>query len=193
MTRSTAVLRPHSFRPISGAGRVLSGVGPFLTLACSCLLALQSAGATPSVALVCGLLPTLTIHSWGLARPGSIPLALAFVAGVWVDAVSQGPIGFWALAYVATSVTVDALSSGASRGGLAHALSLVVTLAVVTSILWVVSSVYSWQMSPVEPLVTAGVAAAALYGVAQLVWSSLLAMGSAVLVRRTARKSWGSA
>jgi len=50
--------------------------------------------------LLLPLLPMGLIHFRALRPRAAMPVALAFAAGLMLDALAQGPLGFWALLYV---------------------------------------------------------------------------------------------
>jgi cell shape-determining protein MreD len=190
MTNEHSLLNSDYMADQTWVGMAWSNIGPTVTLALTCLLALQSAGSAAFAAMTAGLLPTLALHYWGVRRPRSIPVLVAFLAGVWVDVLAHGPLGFWALTYVATALTVDALTPILPRGLLGHTASLVLTLALVACLLWGMSSVYNWQLLPITPIGTAAVWALALYAMTALVCAAMSAMVRLWTGRRVPRKRW---
>ncbi len=83
------------------------------------------------------LLPLLVLHA-GAVEGQRMPTVVAFAAGLVVDAMGGGPLGVWALTYVACLLIApcDGFSarSGLVSRALVHGLSVVLTLALVVSI-----------------------------------------------------------
>lgn len=49
------------------------------------------------------LLPVMTVYFWTIVRPGLMPTALVFLAGLVLDLLTATPLGFWALSLLAAS------------------------------------------------------------------------------------------
>jgi hypothetical protein len=178
-------LRPQG---VSGVALFAVRLAAALTLLAACLVA--SVGAIS--VLTDGLLPVLVIHAWSVMVPGALPILIVFLAGLWVDALSHGPFGFWALAYVVAALTGDALASVGRRGVVGHGFSISVTLIVVVVLLWGTASVYGGRWGPVADLASAGVLAGLVYLSVAGVVLSFVMLGRKVVGRRAnkLREAW---
>ncbi|MEQ1696411.1 MAG: rod shape-determining protein MreD [Hyphomicrobiaceae bacterium] len=89
--------------------------GASLVLAVLIAAAPGGQGAFPAAALV----PVMVIFYWVVTGARGLPVALVFLAGLVLDAVSFGPLGAWALIYVAVALLAAAVADFANAG-LAH-------------------------------------------------------------------------
>lgn len=160
---------------LSGGALVVAKLMASLTMLGSCLV--MSVGSSPAVGAssLAGLLPVLVVHAWSIVIPGALPVSIVFAAGLWVDAMSHGPLGFWALAYVVAALASDALGSVGRRGSVGHAASIAATLGVVVGVVWLSASVYGERWVPAAGLLLAGMQAGLIYiGVAGCVSGMLI-------------------
>jgi hypothetical protein len=173
---------------VSGVALLVVRLAAAVTLLAACLV--SSVGAVS--VLTDGLAPVLVIHAWSVTVPGALPILLVFLAGLWVDALSHGPFGFWALAYVVAALTSDVLASMARRGLVGQTVSITVTLIVVVVLLWGGACVSGWRWVLIADLATAGLLAGLIYlSVAGLVLSFVV-LGRQLIGRRAnqRREAW---
>jgi hypothetical protein len=173
---------------VSGFAMIAMQLAAAVTLLATCLAA--SFGATCGIAG--GMLPVLVVHAWCVRVPGALSILIVFLAGLWVDVLSHGPFGFWAMAYVVAALTSDALTSVGRRGGAGQVVSITVTLIVVVGLLWGSASAYSWRLVPGAQLATAGLQAGLVYLVVVGIMAGLSMLVRRVFGRRanTLREAW---
>lgn len=117
------------------------------------------------------LLPYMAIHYWASShRPDRMPLWLAFICGLGVDILTNGPLGYFSLIYVlghAVSTSAGGVRSGGARsdGAMTRWLVFVAAMSVVVTAAWIVTSLYYLELADWKPYGLAGVVAAALYPV----------------------------
>jgi len=109
------------------------------------------------------LLPLAVVHVWVRRRARHMTAAHAFLAGLALDVLTHGPLGYWSLIYL--------LGHGLSQwDGLADEDSILVSwlhfalvLASTAAAAWLVSSAYFLELLDWRPLASAAAIAAALY------------------------------
>ena len=110
-----------------------AAVLPVTSLLGAQLIALQPAAGLAAVSTA-AFVPCLVMTYWTVQHPGSLSLISVFAAGLILDCVTSGPIGFLALVYVAAFELARVLRPFASGGLWRHALVLVVILAAVVGL-----------------------------------------------------------
>jgi rod shape-determining protein MreD len=116
---------------------------PALSVLSMAVLAVLPWGGDDAVRFAIALMPMMSIQYWAARRPGILPTTLVFAAGLFVDVMSSGPLGFWSLlALLALALgrlegLVTERSTPAGRA--AACLCALVVLAAAT---WAVASVY---------------------------------------------------
>ena len=85
---------------------------------------------------VSALLPLLALHWWAAtARPASIAL-LAVAAGLAMDGLSHGPLGYWAIIDLAAVALADLSRAQLARGPLEHGAVSVLHLGALAVLQW---------------------------------------------------------
>ncbi len=133
------------------------------TLLVACVVAGLGAPELLSASVFVALVPILVVHAWCVLSPNAVPIGVVFLAGLWVDCLSNGPLGLWALAYVVSALISDSLLPIARRGPLGHALTMTLTLTSVTALLWLSASIYAVRWVPPNQLVAEAALAALVY------------------------------
>ena len=88
---------------------------PALTIIVATVLVALPWGMAAENRFLLPLLPLIVIHFWTLRRPGDVAEWWVFVAGLSLDILTNGPIGYWALIYLlgyAAAVLSHALGQG---------------------------------------------------------------------------------
>jgi rod shape-determining protein MreD len=106
------------------------------------------------------LLPAAAVYMWTLNGKGWLPEWAVFAAGLMLDILSQGPLGYWALIYLlahlmATMTSESALTSKLGRVGV-----LVSALVGLAAIAWAVGSLYFFEVLDWTPYATGAIFAA---------------------------------
>ena len=93
---------------MSVAGRLV----PALSVAVLVMVAVLPWGLPPDGRFVLPLLPFIAIHYWTSRHPEKLAEWVPFAAGLTVDVLSNGPLGYWSLIYL-TAVRVGRGTGGA--------------------------------------------------------------------------------
>jgi rod shape-determining protein MreD len=107
------------------------------------------------------LLPVIAIHFWTLRHDAWIPEWLVFLAGLTVDVLTQGPLGYWSLIYLVAHLAATRSAPYADQGSVSRLGLLGLALALVTALAWLVSSIYFLEFVDIGPYL-AGMAFAAV-------------------------------
>ncbi len=143
----------------------LDRVIPALTIIVTTILVALPWGMAAENRFFLPLLPLIVIHYWTLRRPELVAEWWVFLAGLSVDILTNGPIGYWALIYLLGFAAAQ-LSTQLSGDGLLAKWGLSgVTLMGLTAIAWAVSSLYHFEFADWWPYASAAVAAALIYPV----------------------------
>ena len=152
----------------------LKYTAPILSIAVLTLIAVLPWGLPSENRFFLPLMPIIAIHYWGLRRPESVPEWSVFLAGLTLDVLTQGPLGYWALIYL-LGYLLGALCEPYGRHSQRLRVALfAAALMCVTAAAWLLSSAYFWELAEWRPYVSgAGYAAiAALVIVPLLHWLS---------------------
>ena len=154
--------------------RALKYTVPILSITVLTLIAVLPWGLASESRFFLPLLPIIAIDYWGLRRPQSMPEWSVFLAGLTLDVLTQGPLGYWALIYL-FGYFLGALCEPYGR----HSQRLRVALfgaaqLCVTLVAWLLSSAYFWEFADWRPYASgaAYAAIAALVIVPLLHWLS---------------------
>ncbi len=126
-------------------------LAPALSVAVLALLAVLPWGLPADGRFVLPFLPVIAIFYWSLRQPERLPLWVPFVAGLIVDVLSNGPLGFWPLIYLGSVVLgVEAHGMASSRAGANWGLFAVSIGALVIGA-WGVASIYHLALADWQP------------------------------------------
>lgn len=126
------------------------------------------------------LLPLIVIHYWTMRRPDVIADWWVFAAGLSLDILSHGPLGFWALIYLLGAASARLTSAMVEDGPLIKWAIAAVTFAGLAAIGWCVSTLFYFEMVDWRPYLTATVIASLLYPMIGLVLRGLNGSRSAM-------------
>ena len=141
---------PMMTRGLSASWRV---VWPGVSLALAVLVA-----AAPGVQggfAVAALVPVLVIFHWAVAGAAGLPFVLVFTAGLVLDAVSSGPVGVWALIYVAVALLAATVAEFAKVGFVHRLAMLVACLGLASLLLLVLMALFGAEWPPVADVASA--------------------------------------
>ena len=133
--------------------RPLSYVAPIGSLAVLTLIAALPWGLPSDNRFFLPLLPVVAIHYWSLRHGALIPEWGVFLAGLVLDILTLGPLGYWALIYLAAHMIALVSAPLASRGPASRLVLFGLALISVAATAWVVSSVYALEPVDVGPYV----------------------------------------
>ena len=88
---------------------------------------------------------------------------LAFATGLTLDALSNGPLGYWALVALAMAEVAIVTADMAREGLMAHTLSLIASLSVGAAVQWALVLAFTHQPPDTAGLARATIAAALAY------------------------------
>ncbi|MGL4396814.1 MAG: rod shape-determining protein MreD, partial [Hyphomicrobium sp.] len=121
---------------------VLRYGAPLVTIALLTLIAALPWGLPSDYRFFLPLLPAVAIHYWSVRRDDLAIEWLAFLSGLVLDVLTQGPLGYWSLIYLLSRVmglqSVRFSEAGQGVRILLYALALVVT----ATAAWAISSLY---------------------------------------------------
>lgn len=141
---------------------VLRYGAPLVTIALLTLIAALPWGLPSDYRFFLPLLPAVAIHYWSVRRDDLAIEWLAFLSGLVLDVLTQGPLGYWSLIYLLSRVmglqSVRFSEAGQGVRILLYALALAVT----ATAAWAISSLYFLEFADWRPYANgAGLAALA--------------------------------
>lgn len=160
---------------------------PVLTIIMATLLVVLPWGVTAQNRFFLPLLPLIVIHYWTLRLPDEVKDWWAFCAGLSVDILTNGPIGYWALIYLLGFAAAKLSTDVAGGSPVFKWLAAGATMIALTALGWVVSSLYYFEWADWRPYMTAAVASALVYPLIAIVLRGLGSHGEAprnVLLKR---------
>jgi rod shape-determining protein MreD len=111
------------------------------------------------------LLPLLLyalVHAFIVRSPGAVAEWVVFLAGLMLDVLTSGPLGFWALTLLGGYVI--AVMQEEWPGGLLRRWGqFLVALCGVTAFAWCLATLYFFETADVRPLASAAVGAGLAY------------------------------
>ena len=127
--------------------RLLPGCAVALTtLICALPWGLTS--ATGAAASLTATIPITVVFACGIWWPERLPSWIAFLCGLLTDAVTGGPLGYWALLYLLALSAARAGNALTGRPGLPIAwLAFFLTALALSLVAWSVMSVYHFEFA----------------------------------------------
>lgn len=142
---------------------MLSRILPACAIFLAVLIAALPWGLPADLAQALPLLPYVVIHSLVERRPWAVPDWLVFLAGLALDVLGQGPLGYWALVFLAGFVCVRSASQPGQPSLGRGLLVLAATLAVLVVLQWLVTSLYRVHLAAISPLLASAALALVAY------------------------------
>lgn len=144
---------------------VLSRIVPAGLILLAVLLAALPWGLPAEIAPALPLLPYVVIHVMIERQPAAVPDWLVFLAGLALDVLGQGPLGYWALVYLVGFVCVRSASELGVAGFVRGTVLLASTLAALVLVQWLVTSIYRVHLAAIGPLLAGAAIALVAYAV----------------------------
>lgn len=136
---------------------------PPLVLAVLVLVAVLPVGLPSSARFVLPMLPFAAIHYWTLNDRGFMPAVLVFAAGLTIDLVTYGPLGFWSCVFLIGHACARWLSGPISDTRIGRYTGYVLTCALLGWVQWIVASLYYLEWVDAMPFALAGAATTLFY------------------------------
>jgi rod shape-determining protein MreD len=108
---------------------------------------------------VLALLPVVAITHFTLIRAGLVPTPIAFAAGLMLDVLTYGPLGYWAAINVAAQMLAALAAPGAMASQIARSALVGSLVAVMTVIGWAIASLAFNEVVAWRPLAVGAVLA----------------------------------
>lgn len=123
---------------------------PVISLALLLLLALLPWGLPTEARFVMPMLPFAAIYYWSLGDRGYMPAPVVALAGLTVDIITYGPLGFWSLIYLLGQMAAVLLTGSFSRTAMLRWLGFALVVFLLAGVQWLTASIYfvawvSWR------------------------------------------------
>jgi rod shape-determining protein MreD len=99
--------------------------------------------------------PLGLIHYWLMRRPATMPFPLVFLAGLVVDGVTHGPLGFWALVYLIGGAVVRLAGGQLHSSTLGRFAAFAAGFVLVGAVTWGLATGYYLRQIEVQPILAA--------------------------------------
>jgi rod shape-determining protein MreD len=135
---------------------LLARLVPVATVLVLALGGVMPLGLGESVAFAQCVLPFAAIHHWSRGEEPALPVWLVFVAGIGVDILTYGPVGYWALLYLVGTWLGALPESVTARDSLpGRWLAFGGALCGLTATGWLVASAYFGRLAEPWPMLGA--------------------------------------
>ena len=112
-----------------------------------CAMPWGMADATGPAASLSTAFPIAMVFACGFWWPGRMPSWVAFLAGVVTDAVTGGPLGYWALLYLLALTSARASRATIQVPGMMAAwAAFAITTLILSIVAWSVTSLYRLEL-----------------------------------------------
>lgn len=153
-------MRSNFVERIDGLGRAVTPAVLVLLM----ILLMAAPVRVPTGMAVTPLLPAIAVYHFSLYEPERLPGWVTLLLGLFLDLLSGGPLGVWAIVFVSMRYLVDSNSRflaghGFAIGWLGFTLSCALALAAV----WLLMSLLVFQTIDPRPALLQLVVTAALY------------------------------
>jgi rod shape-determining protein MreD len=142
---------------------ILAAALPFL-----CAAAMTIVSNVP-ISIMGGYLPPpmlalMPVYFWCLVRPDLMPVAAAFAIGAFEDLLSGGPMGVWALSFVAAYALVDRERDVfAGMAGIGAILGFAASVLLACTTAFATVALFYGRFPPVQPLIAMGATTILIY------------------------------
>lgn len=143
--------------------RLGGGTVPALSVLVLAVLAVLPWGLPADGRFVLPFLPVIAIHYWSSRHPGRLSPLIPFAAGLLVDVLSNGPLGYWPLLYLTSALLAGEVVGAPGPGSAARSGLFVAALMVLVAAAWGVSSLYDFAVADWRPFAWAAWVTALAY------------------------------
>lgn len=128
-----------------------SALVPSAMVAVMALVAVLPWGLPAESRFVLPFMPLIAIHHGAMDGRGRLPSWAVFAAGLTVDILSAGPLGYWSLIYLLAYALAVGTAGGDRVSFEARWLTFPVHLALIAVIAWAVASLYYLEPADWRP------------------------------------------
>jgi rod shape-determining protein MreD len=118
-------------------------VAPIGSVAVLTLIAALPLGIPAGDRFFLPLLPVIAIHYWTLRHDAWLPEWVVFLAGLTLDILTHGPVGYWAFIYLLAHLTATLSARLHLESSLDRLLLLGLAIVVITFAAWLTASIIS--------------------------------------------------
>ncbi|MFM7083677.1 MAG: hypothetical protein ACKOW3_01550 [Hyphomicrobium sp.] len=146
---------------------------PIFSIALLAIVAVLPWGLSADKRYVLPLLPYVAIYFWNSRYSGLLPEWVPFFAGLTVDVLSNGPLGFWSLIYLLGFILSSKMRHIFGGVGAGRWLMFLSSLTLLLFASWSITSLYSLEKAEWGPFIWAAVMAGLAYPVLTRILASL--------------------
>lgn len=154
---------------------------PSLMIAAMALVAVLPWGISSGSRFVLPLLPIILIYEWALRGAERLPPWVPFTAGLSIDVLTAGPLGYWSLVYLIGYILAVEIGSRFMSNAANHWPGFMVVLALTVAAAWGIASLYFLELAETGGYIWA----ALLTLIAYPVGAGIVALLNPAPVRRT--------
>ncbi len=143
----------------------LALVTPAISLAATTLIAVLPWGLPAIGRFILPMLPLLAVYYWAVGGRGWLASPLVFAAGLTVDVVTLGPLGFWAFVYLVAHMFSGAVPIMLVETSMRRWIVFGVLIAALSVLQWATASIYFVTLSAWQPYALAAAILVVLYPV----------------------------
>lgn len=136
---------------------------PAATIIITTILVALPWGMAAENRFILPLLPLIVIHYWTVRRPGHVAEWWVFLAGISLDILTHGPLGYWALIYLLGFAAAKLTTEVAEHSPISKWLFAALTFLALSAGSWALSSLYYFELADWRPYALAALAAAVIY------------------------------
>ncbi len=165
----TALPRRQTVSGAEPTGRqLLANVVPGGLVALATLLAVLPWGLPSTARFTMPLLAYALVHYWLVRRPSLLPEWLAFASGLAIDVLTNGPLGFWSLTFVAGVILATLCEPVLRLAIVGKWLHFAATLVLLAAMQWGLASLFFMRLLDWQPFAVGAAVAIAAYPVVML-------------------------
>ena len=169
---------------------VLARLVPVLSIIVLVLISVTPLGLGPKAQFALPLLPFAAIHFWRLESERPLSTGLVFLAGIAVDVLTFGPLGYWALVYLGGVALAEAVGAlGLPMRRLARWLVFAAVQGAVCALGFVLACLYFGRLVDPEPMLWAAGGLAVAYPVIASLLGAMDRIGQRPRVLNLERKA----
>ncbi len=147
------------------ASRLVPAISVFVLA----LISVLPWGLPPDGRYVLPLLPAIAIHYWASKPAERLAAGVAFAAGLSVDILTNGPLGYWSLIYLIGYLSAREVRGRTSAGSVGRWLAFLSSLGVLVLAAWAITSLYYLEIAAWQPFAWAALLAGLSYPVIAIV------------------------